>query len=256
MTGSRDDAASRRESLEQWVAEQADKGRIAKPSGTISSRLERFRAQPMAVLTSQVRRFADRVSDRGLETAAPAIEPEHDHPDHLPYGPSAWHVLPRALRYLGVSEEDTFVDFGCGKGRILHQAAKYPFRRVVGVEISPELVEAARAVVESNTRRHRCRDIEVVTSDAAEFRVPDDMTIAYLFHPFKDQTLDAVLRNIVESMERNPRPIRLIYVRPDQPERVLATGRFRLVKEQRNRVLDASLSFAASLSEVSIFEGR
>jgi cyclopropane fatty-acyl-phospholipid synthase-like methyltransferase len=214
------------------------------------------RGGPKAVLASRIRRIADHVLDRGLDTGAPSIEPEHQHPNHAPYGPSAWHVLPRALRYVGVSKEDTFVDFGSGKGRVLHQAAKHPFRRVIGVEISPELAQAARSALEANKRRYRCRDVEIVVSDAADFRVPDDMTIAYLYNPFRDETLDAVLRNIVASMDRNPRLIRLIYVRPDQWERVLATGRFRLVKEQRNRFVDTSLSFVGDLSEVSIFEGR
>lgn len=151
---------------------------------------------------------------------------------------------------MGVSEADTFVDFGSGKGRVLHQAARHPFRRVIGVEISQELAQAASALVAANRHRYRCRDVEVVVSDAADFTVPDDMTIAYLYNPFTGETLDAVLRNMVSSLDRSPRLIRLIYVRPDHAERVLATGRFRLVKKQRNRFLDTSLS------EVSIFEGR
>src|SRR5262249_43360135 len=241
-----DDLASGRRSLEQWAAEQADRGRIAK-----RSRLDRVRTGlgigrggPKAALPSLVRRLTDRVLDRGLDTAAPAIDPEHHHqPDYLPYGPSAWHVVPRALRYVGVSEADTFVDFGSGKGRVLHQASKRPLRRVIGVEISPELAQAARALVAANRPRYRCRDIEVVVSAAADFRVPDDMTIAYMYNPFSGETLDAVMRNIVDSMDRNPRLIRLIYARPDHRERVLATGRFRLVKEQRSRLLDTSLSY-------------
>ncbi len=33
----------------------------------------------------------------------------------------------------------SFVDYGSGKGRVLLLAARFPFRRVVGVEFSPEL---------------------------------------------------------------------------------------------------------------------
>ena len=82
---------------------------------------------------------ASRRLDRGLNTSGSAWEPEHDHPDRTNYLPSPWHVLPRALRYVGVSDRDVFVEFGCGKGRVVHQAARRPFRRVVGVEISPVL---------------------------------------------------------------------------------------------------------------------
>jgi SAM-dependent methyltransferase len=37
----------------------------------------------------------------------------------------------------------TFVDLGCGKGRVLLMASDYPFQRIVGVEFMPELHRAA-----------------------------------------------------------------------------------------------------------------
>ena len=143
-------------------------------------------------------------------------------------------MLPRALRFLGVSDRDTFVDFGCGKGRVVHQAAKRPFRRVIGVEISPALAEIARANLATRRHRHRCPNVEIVVADAKEFPVPDDLTIAYFWHPFTGETLEAVLRGIIDSIDRHPRRVRLIYLGPHGAE-VLATGRFRLLKEQPNR---------------------
>jgi hypothetical protein len=127
---------------------------------------------------------------------------------------------------------------------------------VIGVEISPALAAAARSGLAARPSRHRGPDIQVVVSDAADFRVPDDMTIGYLYRPFRDETLDAVLRNIVDSLDRNHRTVHLIYVSPEQPAKVLATGRFRLVEEQRSRLLDAALSRHPSLCRASIFEAR
>jgi SAM-dependent methyltransferase len=193
----------------------------------------------------------DRVLDRRLGTAVGAADPEPEHhPEWNAYLPTPWHVLPRALRYLGVTEQDTFVDFGCGKGRVLHQAAKRPFRRVVGIEISPVLADQARAALAAGSHRHRCRDVEIVVADAAEFPVPDDLTIAYFFHPFADETFAAVLQGLIDSIDRNPRAVRLIYVHPAHRDRVLATGRFRLLKEQRSRLLDTVLSQAAIFETV------
>ena len=127
------------------------------------------------------------------------------------YAPSAWYVLPRALRYLGVSDRDVFVEFGCGKGRVVHQAARRPFRRVVGVEISPVLAEAARSGLAARRHQHRCRDVEIVVADVTAFRVPDDLTVGYFYYPFTGQTFESVLRGIVESIDRNPRRVRLIF---------------------------------------------
>jgi SAM-dependent methyltransferase len=165
-------------------------------------------------------------------------------------------VLPRALRYVGVSDRDVFVEFGCGKGRVVHQAARRPFRRVVGVEISPVLAEAARSGLAAQRHQHRCRDVEIVVADVTAFRVPDDLTIGYFYYPFTGPTLEAVLRDIVESIDRNPRRVRLIFVLPTEKARsqILATGRFRLLKEQYSRLLDTSRSRPGS--SVAIFESR
>jgi SAM-dependent methyltransferase len=237
-----DDAAARWESLERWAAEQQ---RIYKSPGRAPSRtkLALVRAQWQFARGSQW--FASRVLDRGLDTSSPATEPEHDHPDRVHYVPSPWHVLPRALHYLGVSDRDTFVDFGCGKGRVVHQAARRPFCRVIGVEISPVLAEIARTGLEARRHQHRCRHLEIVVSDVREFPVPDDLTIGYLFHSFGHETLDAVLRGIVDSIDRYPRRVRLIYVFPINERQVLATERFRLLKEQRSSFLDTPASEAA-----------
>jgi SAM-dependent methyltransferase len=236
MDLSPEDAAARRDRLERWVAEQQRRmDRAQNPSWT---RLGRAVTKGHRVARGS-QWFADHVLNRGLNTAASG-EPEHDHPDRLPYISSPWHTLPRALRHVEVSDRDTFIDFGCGKGGVVHQAAKRPFRRVIGVEISPVLAEIARTNLAARRRQHRCRNVEIVVSDVAEYSVPDDLTIGYLFHPVVNETLDALLRSIVDSIDRRPRPVRLIYVFPLQRSRVVATGRFRLLKEQRTRPLDPS----------------
>ena len=43
----------------------------------------------------------DLVFERGLETSAHAIEPDHLHPDRVWYQPSGWNFLPGVLRRKG-----------------------------------------------------------------------------------------------------------------------------------------------------------
>jgi len=254
----RQDAADRREGLERWAEEQ-QRRRDQRPAQVpLRTRLVAPVVRPhrlargLQFADRVLDRFADRVLDRGLNTSGNVSLPEHDHPDRVHYVPSAWHWLPRALRYVGVSAHDTFVDFGCGKGRVLHQAAKRPFRRVIGVEISADLAETARAALAARKRQHRCPTVEVVVSEVTEFRVPDDLTIGYLFRPFQNEFLDAVLRGIVDSIDRHPRRVRLIYVWPtgDTRSKILATGRFRLLREQPSSLINPR-SFP-----ISIFESR
>jgi SAM-dependent methyltransferase len=240
-----DDIAARREELKRWAEDQE---RLNSPSrrARLQANLvlkRRLLAHRIAVRTRaadrMLDRFADRMLDRDIHTAGQASLPEHTRNDRVRYVPTPWHVLPRALRYVGVSDRDTFVDFGCGKGRVLHQAACRPFRRVIGVEVSPTLAEIARTALAARAHQHRCQRVEIVVADVEQFVVPDDLTIGYLFQPFGDDTLATLLRGVVQSIDRNPRRVRLIYLWPTTGARstILATG-FRLVKEQSSSLIN------------------
>jgi SAM-dependent methyltransferase len=173
-------------------------------------------------------RIADLVWDRGLDTAGIEYRNEHLHGERVRYEPSGWSYLQKALPRDSVASTDVFLDYGSGKGRVVYQAARYPFARVIGVEVSEELNDVARANIESKRRKLACQDVQLVTADAAGFDVPDEVTVAYLFYPFVGDTFRTVMRKLVESLDRRPRRLRLIYVAPKLQDEVLATGRFKL----------------------------
>ena len=57
----------------------------------------------------------------------------------------AWRVVVHQDQRLRPRDEgDVFVDFGCGKGRVLFLAARYRFARIIGVELSERMAEQAR----------------------------------------------------------------------------------------------------------------
>jgi hypothetical protein len=66
-----------------------------------------------------------------------------------------------------------------------------------------------------------------------EFAIPDDMTFAYFFNPFNGATFQTVLDNIVASLDRAPRWLRIIYVTPVEHAAVMATSRFRVMRSVR-----------------------
>jgi SAM-dependent methyltransferase len=168
-----------------------------------------------------------------------------EHPDRQAYVPSAWWVLRWLLPRSEVQPSDVFVEFGCGKGRIVLDAARrYPFRRVTGVELSRELAEVAQSLVARERGRLRCPDVRIETGDASEFSIPDDMTYAYLFNPFNGATFERVCANIVASLDRAPRRLRVIYVKPVEHETLVATGRFRPVRRVRTTRLVSTVEAA------------
>ena len=79
----------------------------------------------------------------------------------------------------------TFVDVGCGKGRAMLLALRFPFRQVLGVELSPELA----VVAQDNLRRFAAdwRQAEVpaeaVAGDATAFAVPSGPVLFFCTTP-------------------------------------------------------------------------
>lgn len=104
-------------------------------------------------------------------------------------------------------EEFTFVDFGAGKGRALLLAGELPFRRVVGVEFSPELAEVARTNIARYTGPRRCPLVEIVVADAAEYELPDGPVLAYFFNPFAEPVMQTVVANLARSVATSMRPV-------------------------------------------------
>lgn len=121
----------------------------------------------------------------------------------------------------------TFVDLGCGKGRALLVAAEHPFRRLVGVELSPELARVAQA---NTTREPR---IAVEQGDAVTFAFPEGPLVIFLYHPFLPPVLKKVLRNLERMRAGSAHPTYLLYANPAY-QRVIARFPFlKLVWHQR-----------------------
>jgi SAM-dependent methyltransferase len=134
-----------------------------------------------------------------------------------PYVPTDYRSFQTILDALEVrSNEDVFLDFGSGMGRAVIMAAKYPFRKIYGVEIAPQLNEIARQNMRSALPRLKCRDIELITANAREFVIPDQATVIYFFNPFSGEVLADVLKNIRESVRRSRRAVRLICKIPER----------------------------------------
>ncbi|HEX2770257.1 MAG TPA: methyltransferase domain-containing protein [Geobacteraceae bacterium] len=127
------------------------------------------------------------------------------------YAHSGGIHLERVLDHLDISPGDTIIDFGSGKGGALITFAKYPFSKITGVELMPELV----AIAEKNFKILNISNVTMVVSDAAEFTELDEYNYFYLYSPFPRVIMAAVLGNIRSSIKKRPRFVRLIYCNPE-----------------------------------------
>lgn len=182
-----------------------------------------------------VRDSLDRRIERhhGLDTFGKIEMDEHDD-DRLFYKPLPWGALSRILRKEDLGPNDVFLDLGAGKGRaVFLAAAHYPFRRVIGVELLEELSSVARANIIHVRDQLLCQDVEIVTSDVLAYEIPDDVTVIFFYNPFRGEIFEAVIQKLLESVDRRPRQMRVIYLFPTELEYLRSTGRFRLVRRVR-----------------------
>jgi hypothetical protein len=118
--------------------------------------------------------------------------------------------------------EFTFIDIGSGKARVLLMAADYPFRRILGVELMPELHRVAgENIGKYKSDSQLCFAIDSIQGDASEFIFPPEPTVLYLFNPLPESGLAKMISNLERSLEQHPRLVFVLYHNP-LLERVLA----------------------------------
>jgi SAM-dependent methyltransferase len=127
--------------------------------------------------------------------------------------PSQWLTLTVALPRRWVTSDDVFADIGCGKGKIVVQAAQYPFKRVIGVERFDKLAAIARANLTKATHV-RAKVAEVFTADATTWQPPDDLTIVSLSNSVQGELFRAMLRQLKRLVDRRGQSLRIIYIDP------------------------------------------
>jgi SAM-dependent methyltransferase len=125
-------------------------------------------------------------------------------------------ALEEVLRELTIPyDQFTFLDLGSGKGRALLVAARFPFRRVLGVEYSAPL----HAIAERNLSHFpavamRCHEIAAIHADAASVPLPDGPLVLFLFNPFERPVMTAVVNQVVTGLHQHMRRVLVLYSNP------------------------------------------
>ena len=135
---------------------------------------------------------------------------------HSPYQPTEPSLFHEMLKALNIDfREFTFIDLGSGKGRALLMAADYPFRRIVGIELLPELNRVAQENINQyKSDSQRCFALESILGDARKFAFPREPTVLYLFNPLPEEGLVRVIANLDRSLREEPRPLYVLYHNP------------------------------------------
>ena len=155
---------------------------------------------------------------------------------HSPYQPTEPGLFRDMLASLVQSNpkidvrEFTFIDIGSGKGRALLMAADYPFRRILGVELLPELHRVAKKnIANYKNDSQKCFVIDCVLGDASEFAFPPEPIVVYLFNPLPESGLARMIGNLEQSLREYPRAVFVIYHNPLLGHVLTRSGAFRRV---------------------------
>jgi predicted RNA methylase len=149
-----------------------------------------------------------------------------------PHSATRTPVLQRMFRKVGVSPGSVALDFGSGKGGAVIALAGLPFEEVIGVELSPALIEiAGRNIARLGLQRR----VRFVQADAAEYRELDRVTHVFMFNPFPCSVMARVISNLEASLRRAPRPLSLVYHNPVCHEVIARAQLFQTSDEERPR---------------------
>jgi SAM-dependent methyltransferase len=124
-----------------------------------------------------------------------------------------WQSL--GLRY--PLEEYAFVDLGCGKGRAVLLSSELGFREAVGVELNAGLAEIARANAAIWTAGGKAKSpIRIECRDATEVEWPSGPCLVYMYNPFAEPVMRAVLEVLRERFGGRRDELEIVYQKPEQ----------------------------------------
>lgn len=136
--------------------------------------------------------------------------------DAVCYAGSQPSVLRQALVELSPVDARTFVDLGCGKGRALIVASEFPFRDILGVELSAPLARIAARNAMIIGRKFPARTpVAIAVADASAFPLPGGDLVLFLYHPFGTRLIARVAAAVEAALAADPRrSIDVVYYNP------------------------------------------
>ncbi len=135
----------------------------------------------------------------------------------------------KMMKSLLISEKDSILDVGCGKGKMVLYFERLGFGRSDGLEFSEELVACAK-----NNMQILKSEGKIINADATEFDDYYNYNYFYFFNPFGEEIMRVVMSKIEKSYVQKPRKITIIYCNPCCHEQIIESGFFSLKYSDEN----------------------
>jgi SAM-dependent methyltransferase len=169
----------------------------------------------------------------GIDTSG-VVPVEKLHPDPslqsliIAYAGSQPSILRRGLSALGDIRDYAFIDLGCGKGRVTTVASEFPFREVIGVELSPALAATARANAATVARRFPDRpQVTITAANVVNFPLPAGKLVCFNYHAFGPELVAQIVARFEAALASGELPhMFFVYYNPVHPESFDASAAF------------------------------
>lgn len=120
-----------------------------------------------------------------------------------PYEPVQPSIVTQAIGTLpqDVLRHYSFVDIGCGKGRAVLAAARFPFKEVIGIEIAPDLAAIAKTNCTRFAQRHPdAAPMRIRQGDACELPDSSGPLVLFLYNPFGVEKMRALADRLADRL--------------------------------------------------------
>ena len=158
------------------------------------------------------------------------------------YEPLNYYTSSRLFGYLQPADfTTTFLDVGCGKGRLLAMGAAYGFSDIIGIDFSKKLCDAAANVGRIIKTKYPESSVRIECADARYYCIPETVGVIFLFNPFDALVMDAFIQKVFESLHRKNRPLKVLYANPQCKQQWLESGFKEIASFVKMRYLQGSV---------------
>ncbi len=162
------------------------------------------------------------------------------------YYPTDFRLLYSIFSNIKISDNDAVLDIGCGKGSTMLALKECGFKRIGGVEYTDDIYRIMIDNIKKCNVKYEQRMIETkdVFDDCLMYCYLGDATLIneqldlynyfFLFNPFSYSLTTLVIDNIIKSLNRKPRRIKVIYAEPIYHNELLLSGKFKVFYKIKN----------------------
>lgn len=129
------------------------------------------------------------------------------------YEPTSYESLNTLIQEYKFTENDSIIDFGCGKGRLNFFINNFFNCYTTGIEMNNYYYEICIDNLNSynnNNNKYTSNKMKFLKCFAQEYKIKENDNKFYFFNPFSIQIFISVVNNILDSVDKNPRIVDII----------------------------------------------